>query len=85
MKRGLQITDNAVLQYLERVQGLDVDGVRDELARRVKAAVEMEANAVHIDGFRYVLRENVLVTVHRSNQSDVRTGRVRGKRFLPDD
>jgi len=32
------VTDHAVLRYLERVKGVDIDAVRDELGRVVDRA-----------------------------------------------
>jgi hypothetical protein len=57
------VTDHAVLRYLERVKGIDVEAVRLEVGHVVDRAVEMGAGAAIIDGVRYVLNERTIVTV----------------------
>lgn len=63
MKKPLaHVTDHAVLRYLERVQGIDVEAVRNDLGCRVDAAVQAGAAATVSDGIRYVLVEDRLVS-----------------------
>jgi hypothetical protein len=63
-KRRIGITDHAVLRYLERVRGLDVDAVRAEMADRVAFASEHPGcTAVVSSGWRYRIRNGVVVTV----------------------
>ena len=56
------VTDHAVLRYLERVQGVDVEAVRLELGYKVDAAIEAGASATVLGGIRYVLVEDRLVS-----------------------
>lgn len=56
------VTDHAVLRYLERVYGVDVEAFRRELGYKVDAALEAGANATIADGIRYVLVEDRLVS-----------------------
>lgn len=63
----LQVTDHAVLRHLERVEGLDVEAIRVEIARRTSRGLQMGAASVLFNGFRYVIRGGRVVTVlHRS-------------------
>ncbi|WP_102226902.1 hypothetical protein [Acidimangrovimonas sediminis] len=56
MKKSIvTVTDHAVLRYLERVEGLDVERVRREIGRRVDRVALAGASAVLIEGHRYVL------------------------------
>lgn len=56
MKKSIAIvTDHAVLRYLERVEGLDVERVRREIGRRVDRGARLGASGVVVDGIRYVL------------------------------
>jgi hypothetical protein len=56
------VTDHAVLRHLERVHGVDVEGVRRDLGFKVDAAIEAGAVATVSDGIRYVLVEDRLVS-----------------------
>ncbi|WP_299370468.1 hypothetical protein [uncultured Tateyamaria sp.] len=60
------VSDHAVLRYLERVRGLDVETVRRDIGRRVDTATEGHEGmcSVNIEGFRYILSASgVVVTV----------------------
>lgn len=66
MSERIRISDHAVLCYLERVDGVDVDAVRRKLARLAKTASDCAlpgANGVQFDGFRIVIKDNTAVTV----------------------
>lgn len=56
------VTDHAVLRYLQRVKGIDVDAARLELGHVVDRAIEAGAGATVIDGIRYVLDEITVIT-----------------------
>lgn len=56
------VTDHAVLRYLERVKGVDVEAARLDLGLKVDAAIEAGAAATVSDGIRYVLVENRLIS-----------------------
>lgn len=57
------ITDHAVVRYLERVKGIDVEAVRSEIAEIVGRGVQLGAQSVLLDGMRYRLEGNYVVTV----------------------
>lgn len=61
-KPKAHVTDHAVLHYLERVHGIDIDAVREEVCQVVDKAIEMGAGAVIVDGLKYVLRDRVVIT-----------------------
>jgi hypothetical protein len=69
------ISDHAMLRYLERVVGIDVDAHRREVERRVALAVALGASAVVRDGMRYVIRDFRVTTVAPS-ASDPRFPRL---------
>jgi len=66
-----QVSDHAVLRYLERAHGINVEGVRHEIGQRIDTAVErmvftdgpVDCSAAHIDGLTFVLKERTVVTV----------------------
>ena len=63
MKKPLaHVTDHAVLRYLERVKGIDIEAVRLELGHVVDRAVEKGAKGAIIDGIRYVLDGPTIIT-----------------------
>lgn len=60
MKKPLaHVTDHAVLRYLQRVKGIDIEGARLELGHVVDKA---GAGAAVIDGIRYVLDDITVIT-----------------------
>lgn len=59
----LTVTDHAVLREIQRVHGLDVEGIRRAIARKVARGMEKGAVGVLVDGVRYVLRDGRVVTV----------------------
>lgn len=61
------ISDHAVLRYLERVKGMDIAGLREDIGRRVDRGVSLGASAVVIDGFVFQIVNKVVVTVFRKN------------------
>lgn len=59
----IRVSDHAVLRYLERAHGLDVEAVRAHLAGHAVSAVRLGAIAVRIDGVKLVIEDGVIVTV----------------------
>lgn len=59
MKRrpvSLVVTDHAVLRYLEREHGIDVELVRRHLAAPAQTAAELGAVAVQVERVKLVVR-----------------------------
>lgn len=85
MKKPIAIvTDHAVLRYLERVQGVDVESARLELGFMVDDAVRQGALATVADGIRYVLVDGRLVTCVAVKSVSLRNGRRRRSRAVED-
>lgn len=64
------VTDHAVLRYLQRAHGVDVEAIRRDLGRRVDTAVgrmafdgPIDCSAAHLDGMTVIIRRGVIVTV----------------------
>ena len=57
------ITDHAVVRYLERVKGIDVEAARAEIAAIVSRGVQLGAQSVVLGGMRYRLEGHHVVTV----------------------
>ncbi|MGD1880829.1 MAG: hypothetical protein ACFB11_00725 [Paracoccaceae bacterium] len=60
MKKPLvHITDRAIVRYLERVYGVDVEGLRRRIGRNVQLASEYpDATAINHLGFSYKLKQD---------------------------
>jgi len=78
-----RVTDHAVLRYLERVQGINVELVRRTIGHRVGRAVDLGACGLTLDGINYKIEGGVVVTVLIANRPDIRTGRKRRGRARP--
>lgn len=73
-----RVSDHAVLRFLERVKGLDIEAVRSSIGRRIDVASDHPgASAVISGGFRYHLQNGVVVSVTPARQPDRATGRKR--------
>lgn len=57
------VPDHAVIRYLERAKGVDIDAVRRHIASLVQRGVKANGDAVVVEGVKFVLRGNVVVTV----------------------
>ncbi|MEL6478116.1 MAG: hypothetical protein AAFR17_12390 [Pseudomonadota bacterium] len=68
MKRpSATVTDHAVIRYLEREWGVDIEAVRARLRRIAQTGVENEAAAVILNGTKYCLRGSTMTTVIRAD------------------
>ena len=65
----IHVTDHAVLRYLERVHGLEIEDLRAELSRkatRAYAAAESIGGGeytIKVDGFRMKVQSDHVVTI----------------------
>lgn len=57
-KKPLAISDHAVLRYLERAGGFEIEKLRADMSRRISAAIVPGAGSVVIDGHRFILRKD---------------------------
>lgn len=63
MKKPLHpVSDHAVIRYLERVAGMDIDRIRREIGRKVDFAVQRGASGAVSGGFVYQLSPTGTVT-----------------------
>lgn len=60
----LQVTDHALVRYLERVKGIDTNRLRSSiLTPKLCDAASAGASAIQLDGMIYCIKGNQLVTV----------------------
>lgn len=71
----VHVTDHAIIRYLERACGVDVDAIRAEIARTVRRGVAQGASGVRVDGLNYRLAGATVVTVAPGASHDIRLGR----------
>ena len=57
----LSVSDHAVLRYLERRHGMDIEAIRLHLAGRAMNAARLGAVAVQIENVRLFMRDNATV------------------------
>ncbi len=81
-KPRAHVTDHAVLRYLERAKGIDIEAVRLELGHVVDRAVELGAGGAIIDGIRYVLDGPTIITCTFVKEIPLR-GRANRRRARP--
>ncbi len=74
-KPTVHVTDHAVIRYLERVLGYDVETLRREIGQQVDRGVQLGATGVIIDGHCYKIDGHTVITILRRNTPDIRTGR----------
>lgn len=62
---ALRVTDHALLRWLERVYGLDLDALRERIVEvpGMHDAVRLGATRVPVDGLVYCFEGNSLVTI----------------------
>ncbi|KQZ65868.1 hypothetical protein ASD67_01905 [Sphingopyxis sp. Root1497] len=61
------VTDHAVLRYIERKYGFDIDAIRKEmLTPQVKAAMKVGAKGIKVDGGTFKLNGTAIVTYVRA-------------------
>jgi len=58
-----RVTDHAVLRYIERAHGVDVEALRAHIAVLVARGVAEGGSAVIVGGVKFVLERETVVTV----------------------
>jgi predicted Ser/Thr protein kinase len=52
-----EVSDHAILRFLERAYGLDVESVKAEMMKGIEPAVAFGARVVIVHGVRLVIRD----------------------------
>ena len=75
MKKPLhRVSDHALVRYLERVKGVDMEALRREVGRVVDRAACTGASGVVVDGWSYKIQNGVVTTILAANQPNPKTG-----------
>jgi hypothetical protein len=83
MKARFHITDHALLRYLERVKGVDIEAARAEMHRTLAVGVDHEGlTGVRAGPFSFRIEDGSVTTVIRVTSRSIQTGGKR--RELPE-
>lgn len=74
------VTDHALIRYLERVQGVDVEAARRAVEEVVQPGVNAGASGIVTEGFRFCLSGQAVTTVKPVKSINLRTGGYFGAR-----
>lgn len=74
---AIQVTDHAVLRYLERAMGLNIEIVREHILSICVNAAAFGAVAVRAEGLKFIIDGNHIVTVVPDSNIPSRIGRQR--------
>lgn len=81
MKKPIHpVTDHAVLRYLERVEGMDIETVRRRIGLTVQRGLEEGANGVVSGGFVYRITDGTVVTVIEHSRIEIGRKKRRGRK-----
>lgn len=58
-----EVTDHAIVRYLQRAKGFDMDAVRTHIADTCRVAISAGATRLKIEGVEFVFRDRTVVTV----------------------
>lgn len=83
MKRTeIRVTDHAVVRYLERVEGMDIDALRNVIGHKVAEGIEQGACSVIVDGYRYFISDQSVVSIEMQNRPALHLGSLRRRREI---
>ena len=83
-KETLRVSDHAVLRYMERAMGLNVEIVREHIASLCGPAAAAGAVCVRTEGVRFEINavNNVVTTVAPDRLNPGNTTRARNQRII---
>ncbi len=58
MKKRLIVSDHAVVRYLDRIGGFDIEGLRHQIAMRLQPHADRGAQGVVLDGHSFLIDQN---------------------------
>ena len=64
MGKPVRVSDHAIVRYCERIHGVSLDFLRDEIRDLTQQAAELKATAVVRDGVRFVIQNHTIVTCY---------------------
>lgn len=58
MKKRLIVSDHAVVRYLDRIGGFDIEGLRHQIAMRLQPHADRGTQGVVLDGHSFLIDQN---------------------------
>lgn len=58
MKKRLIVSDHAVLRYLDRIGGFDIESLRHQISTRLQPHADHGAQGVVLDGHSFLIDQN---------------------------
>lgn len=81
MKKPLyHVTDHAIVRYLERVEGKDIEALRRQIGHTVQKGIEQGANGVVSGGYVYRIDGIAVVTIAVQNEVERGRKKRRGRK-----
>lgn len=77
-----RITDHAVLRYMERAMGLNVEAVREHIDSVCRGAAGIGASCLRSEGVRFEIVNNAVISVVPDTGSPNHTTRARNQRAI---
>ena len=74
-KPAIHVTDHALIRYLERVLGYDIETLRRQIGHEIAARTSGQASSVKMDGYQYRMDNGSVVTITTVSRPDIRRGR----------
>jgi len=78
----VRVTEHAVVRYLERAMGFNIEAVREHIAGICGGAAAAGAVCVRAEGLRFEIANNTVTTVTPDRIAPSLTGRERNQRFI---
>lgn len=75
-KEPFRVTDHALIRYLERAMGLNIEIVRQHIEGICKGPAAVGAVSVRSEGVRFEIRNNTVLTVAPDRANPSNTGRA---------
>lgn len=82
VKEPVRVSDHAVLRYMERVMGLDVEKVRAHIHDVCSPAASIGAVCVRAEGHRFEIVNNAVLTVTPDRLGPSKTTQARNQRII---
>ena len=80
-KEPVRVTDHAVLRYLERAMGLNIEIVREHIQHVCAGPAAVGASCLRSEGVRFEIQNNTVITV-RPGEGISATTRERNQRAM---
>lgn len=71
-KPRLHVSDHAVLRYLERAGGFDIEALRRSIGQRCEPAYRIGASSLVIEGIAFLIHNGVVITALEAQTMECR-------------